>query len=191
MKKEHAEDVARLHRQSIHTSFLASLGNSFLKQLYKAIPTCRSGFGYIWQGPDDKILGFIACAENTGQLYKQALLSRGVLMVLPLFMRIFCFSTLKRIWETLRYPAETAENLPQAEVLSIAVSKQACGKGIGKALMKTAMNEFARRGIKQVKVAVWAGNEAANKFYQHCGFSLACTREHHGLPMNIYVRNSQ
>ena len=98
-----------------------------------------------------------------------------------------CFTIDERSMWVLDVLAETAEDLPQAEVLSIAVSSQARGKGIGKVLMKTAMDEFVRRGIKQVKVAVWAGNEVANKFYQRCGFSLATTREHHGLPMNIYV----
>jgi RimJ/RimL family protein N-acetyltransferase len=42
-------------------------------------------------------------------------------------------------------------------------------------------------GRLQVKVAVWAGNEPANAFYRKCGFELAVQREHHGLPMNVYV----
>jgi len=187
LTEEFADAAAELHRSNIRTGFLSSLGISFLRQLYKAIAVCPSGFGFVWQGENGEIWGFIACAENTGRLYKQVFLHRGLLVVIPLLRFIFRLSVLKRIWETLRYPAETAVNLPQAEVLSIAVSSQARGKGIGKVLMKTAMDEFVRRGIKQVRVAVWAGNEVANKFYQRCGFSLATTREHHGLPMNIYV----
>ena len=187
MSRHHAGVVAMLHRTGIETGFLSSLGLRFLKQLYAAIPSCPAGFGYVWQEPDGRVLGFVACAESTGRLYKQALLRRGILMALPLIRFIFRLSVLKRIWETLRYPSQTAKDLPQAEVMSIMVSEEIRGKGVGKALMKAAMDEFANRRLRQVRVSVGAGNEPANKFYQRCGFSLAMTRKHHGLDMNIYT----
>lgn len=187
LTKRHAHAVAALHQAGIQTGFLSSLGPCFLRQLYAAIGSCPAGFGSIWQEPDGQVLGFVACAESTGRLYKQAFLRRGLLMALPLIRFVFRPSVLKRIWETLRYPAETAEGLPQAEVLSIVVSENARGKGVGKALMEAAMDEFANRRIKRIRVAVWDGNEPANKFYQHCRFSLAMKRKHHGLDMNIYT----
>ena len=187
LTRRHARAVAALHQAGIQTGFLSSLGPLFLRQLYAAIGSCSAGFGYVRKEPDGKVLGFVACAESTGRLYKQAFLRRGLMMALPLIRFVFRPAVLKRIWETLRYPTETAGDLPNAEVLSIVVSEDARGKGVGKALMEAAMDEFANRRIKQIRVAVWDGNESANKFYQHCGFSLATTRKHHGLDMNIYT----
>ena len=187
MTKRHARAVAGLHLTGIQSGFLTSLGPRFLRQLYAAIPSCPAGFGRVWQEPDGQVLGFIACTESTGRLYKQSFLRRGLLMALPLLRYMFRFSMLKRMWETLRYPSETTDDLPAAEVLSIVVSDETRGKGVGKALMKAAMEEFVSRGIKQVRVAVGADNEVANKFYLRCGFELAMTREHHGLNMNIYT----
>ena len=187
MRKDHAAAVAELHRLGISSGFLSSLGPMFLRQLYKAVPSCPAGFGYVWEEPDGHVLGFIACAESTGKLYKQSLLRRGVLMAFPLLRFVTRPSIIKRMYHTWRYPSQVGDDLPSAEVLSIVVSKNVCGKGVGKALMGAALGEFASRKIAEVKVAVGAGNEAGNKFYKKCGFELALTREHHGLPMNIYT----
>jgi ribosomal protein S18 acetylase RimI-like enzyme len=185
--KRHARQAARLHRDGIGTGFLSSLGLAFLRQLYIAIPRCEVGFGYAWEEADGEVLGFVACAESTGRLYKQALRKRGPWMALPLLRYLLRPSILRRMWHTWRYPSQVGDDLPAAEILSIAVSSAARGKGVGKQLMQAALTEFARRGCTHAKVAVWAGNETANAFYQRCGFELALTREHHGLPMNLYT----
>ena len=187
MVPAHAGVVAELHHLGIATGFLSSLGQRFLRQLYIAIPRCRSGFGFVCQEADGQIVGFIACAESVGAVYKQAIFKRGLWMALPILRYLVRPSVVRRVFETLRYPGETGDELPAAEVLSIVVGRQARGKGIGKRLMDAAFDEFRLRGVKQVKVAVGADNDQANAFYQRCGYHLALTRQHHGLPMNIYV----
>lgn len=186
---DHAAACAELHRTGIDSGFLSSLGLGFLKQLYAAIPSCPAGFGFVWQDDTGEILGFVACSEATGRLYKQALLRRGVRMSLPLAKFLVRPSVLKRMWHTWRYPAETEGqgDLPPAEILSIAVSPAARGRGVARSLLAAAFAEFAKRGIGQAKVAVWAENAPANALYQKVGFALVQQREHHGLPMNIYT----
>ena len=187
MTRSHARALAKLHRGGIRTGFLSSLGPAFLRQLYAALPMCRAGFGFVAVDDTAEVVGFVACAESTGTLYKQALKRRGLLMALVLSRFIFRPSKVKRMWQTLRYPATVTEDLPQAEILSIAVADEARGKGIGRALLEAAMNEFKRRGIQDVKAAVGGGLKAANRFYQNCGFTLATTQDFHGLPTNLYV----
>ena len=187
MTTAHAKAAARLHRGRIPTGFLSKLGSLFLRQLYAAIPSSPSGFGFVWQDPSGEVLGFITCAESTGRLYKQSLKRRGLLMALPLVKFVLRPSFIKRMLETLRYPSEVSQELPQAEVLSIAVARHAAGKGVGKALMSAALEGLTRRGIDNVKVACAAANDVANAFYRRCGFELVQTQEHHGLPMNLYV----
>jgi ribosomal protein S18 acetylase RimI-like enzyme len=187
MEKRHASQVAELHRDGIRSGFLSSLGRRFLTSLYKAVPSCPSGFGYVWEDDDGSVLGFVACAESTGGLYRQALLRRGASMMGSVLLHVFSWQFVKKAWETLRYPAKTADGLPPAEVLSIAVREDARGKGIAKALMDRALRELRARQIDQVKVAVGAMLRPVNRLYRACGFGLAVEREHHGLPMNIYV----
>lgn len=186
LEKRHAAAAADLHVRGISTGFLSSLGRAFLKQTYKALPRCPAGFGYVWE-ESGRVLGFIACAESTARLYKQSLLRRGLLMAIPLLRFVCRPSVIKRLWQTLRYPADVGTDVPTAELLSIAVDESARGRGVGQALVAAAVEEFRRRGIDRFKVAVWAGNDTANAFYQRYGFTLALQREHHGLAMNVHV----
>ncbi len=183
----HARAVAELHRTGIQTGFLSSLGPMFLRQLYRALPGCPAGFGYVWVDQAGYVVGFIACAESVGRLYKQALRQRGLLMAIPLLRFMVRPSVIRRMWQTFRYPSSVGADLPQAEVLSVVVDPQGRGKGVAASLMEAALKSFADRGIAEVKVAVDANNHIADRYYRKCGFELAVTREHHGLPMNIYV----
>ncbi len=182
-----AAAVGELHRSAIATSFLASLGRGFSKYLYRGVLSSLSAFGFACRGEDGRVLGYIVCAESTSRVYKESLLRYGLLMAIWLLPRVWRISVIQRLWETLRYPFELGGDLPEAEVLSIAVSPEVHGRGIGTKLMQTALAELRRRGTTRVRVAVWAGNTAAIKFYERCGFELALTRMHHTRPMNIYT----
>jgi ribosomal protein S18 acetylase RimI-like enzyme len=187
MSKRHAPKVAALHMTILNKGFLTRLGEGFLRQLYKAIPACPSGFGYVCEQPDGTVLGFIACAESTGRLYKQSLLRRGLMMIFAALRHIVRPSVIKGVISNLLYPSELGQDVPPAELLSVAVSRDAQGKGVGKALMAAAVEEFRRRSIRRIRVAVWTYNEQAIGYYRRFGFELALQREHHGDPMDVYV----
>ena len=184
--KHHADAAAKLHASGIDTGFLSSLGQGFLRQIYRALPTCPAAFGYVFE-EHGRVLGFIACTESTGGLYRQALKRRFFAMLWALKWHILDPAKVKRMWQTLRYPAEVGRDLPAAELLSIVVSEDARGRGVGKALTAVAAEEFRRRGVDRFKVAVGASSKTANAFYRRVGFQFALQREHHGLPMNVYV----
>jgi len=187
LDRSHARQVADLHAEGISSGFLSSLGRGFLTQLYTAIPRCPSGFGFVALDEQENVQGFIACAESTGALYKQALRRRAFQMAFPILGYLIRPSVIKRLINTLRYPSKVGDQVPPAELLSIVVTPVLRGQGAGKALVAAAGEEFRNRGIDQYKVAVWDQNERANAFYKSCGFEFALQREHHGLGMNVYV----
>ena len=186
LERRDAPRAASLHATCIDPGFLSSLGEAFLRQLYSVVPSCPAGFGFVCEGPDGQVLGFIACAESTGLFIRQAVLRRGVPMALALGWRLLAPSVAKGLLEAWRYPTETAAALPPPGILSVAVSPEARGKGVGRALISAALAEFRRRGIHEVKVAV-GSQGMSNGFYVRCGFRLADTRELHGRPVNMYV----
>lgn len=186
MATDHVAQVAALHQTGIHTGFLSSLGPRFLKQLYKAIPAASSGFVFVGVRGQD-VLGFVACTELLGGLYKQALKKRGLAMGLALVPRAFRPSVFKRIIETLFYPSKIADDFPKAEVLSIVVDESMRGKKLASQLIARAVAEFRSRGIRKVKVLVWDQNLAAKRFYEKCGFLLAGHCPHHEEVLDVYV----
>lgn len=182
-----AAAVAILHRLAINTGFLSGLGQRFAERMYGAILSCPLTFGLGLKDEAGQIIGFIICTTNIKQAYRFSILHHGLSMAIPLLHYMCRLSVLRRLWETFRYPSTVGTTLPKAEVLSIAISPTTRGKGAGQILMEAALREFHGRGTKHVKVAVSADNQGANRFYAHCGFGLALTRLHHGLPMNIYT----
>jgi ribosomal protein S18 acetylase RimI-like enzyme len=187
LSKGDAVAAAALHQSMIPTSFLSSLGMTFSRRLYASLLASPHAFGYACKQPDGRMLGFIACTESTSRVYRSSLGRHGIWLAISLLPQLWRISVIRRCWETLRYPKEIGQDLPEAEVLCVAVSREAQGHGIGKQLMQAALDEFQRRGTREVKVAVGASNRTANQYYQHCGFDLAVTRLHHDRPMNIYT----
>ncbi len=61
----------------------------------------------------------------------------------------------------------------KAEIVSIAVERRQRGSGIGAALIRQALRELARRGVRKTELMVRADNRAAIRFYQRLGFRRA------------------
>jgi hypothetical protein len=186
MAVQDAAAVASLHEARI-TSFLSTLGGGFLKQLYAAIARSPSAFGFVWERADGAVLGFIACSENTGRLYKEALLRGGVRMAGAMIRFVLRPAFVKRMIETLRYPTRVGAEVPPAEILSMAVSPEAGEGCISLSLTRQALAEFKRRGVDAVKAGVGPAHPSMNRFYQMLGFEHVSTCAQHGAPMNILV----
>jgi ribosomal protein S18 acetylase RimI-like enzyme len=56
-----------------------------------------------------------------------------------------------------------------AELLSLAVAPNTRGQGLGTALMDAVDAELDRRGVRDLEVAVMAGNDRALRFYERRG----------------------
>ena len=187
INKTHAEQVARLHLQGIKAGFISSLGLEFLTELYEGIVASTYAFGFVVE-QNAEVLGFAVFATNVKNLYNSVLLRKGLRLAFILLRRMFCFSRIKRAFETLLYPNRMQKmSLPRAELLAVAVAAEAQGRNLGTNLVQKGLAECRRRGIKKVKVMVGAENKPANKLYVKCGFKLLRQITNHGRISNIYV----
>jgi len=180
-----SEKVAKIHIESIDAGFISSLGLRFVKALYKRICLSKKGFVYV---ADDKgdIKGFIAGTEDVNKMYKEVLLRGGFLFVIILIRKVFSLSALKRIFQTLFYPAKVEKEFCKAEILSVGVKGDARGKGVGSMLMESALNEFRKRDVAMIKALTHDINAASNHYYQKQGYQLKGTVKHHENTLNIY-----
>ena len=169
-----ARAAATLHASQIAEGFLSSLGVPFLSLLYRRVVRWPRSFLLVASSEHDEtdVVGVLGAAEDTGALYKTFLVHDGVRATARNAPRLL--RSIGRIVETLRYPAQTEDDeLPEAEILSVAVAAHAHGRGIGRALLDAAVAEFASRGIDRVKVVTTAGNEPARRLYASAGFEIA------------------
>ncbi len=192
MNVENAEDidiehVALLHREYIETGFLSSLGLPFLILLYRSMSNSDNAFCIVVRD-NNKIIGFSSGAISVGAFYKDFLRRNFVKASLVLFPRVFNIQFVKRIYETLIYPARKEQSLPKAELLSIVVGEKYRGKGIAQKLFKKAEEEFRSRDIKQFKVVVGSKLVAACKFYEKMGGVFSADVEvHKGEKSRVYT----
>jgi len=69
------------------------------------------------------------------------------------------------------------ENYPDlGEIISIYFLPDYMGKGYGKQLLKTVLDELKKQGFAEVFLWVFEENSRARQFYEGCGFS--CTDEY-------------
>ncbi|WP_169853315.1 GNAT family N-acetyltransferase [Anaerohalosphaera lusitana] len=183
----HASQVADLHIQGISTGFISSLGPRFVTALYEAIAQSPASFGIV-AVEDDTVLGFVTFTTDVKALYKILLRKHGLKFAVLLAGKMLSPSRLKKIFETLFYPAKAeTRDLPSAELLSVVVSPQARGKGLARKLIEEGLSQCRQRQIEKVKVLVADHNKPANKLYQTCGFEYATSVDSHGTKSNIYV----
>ena len=178
LSAEHVSEVARLHMTGISEGFLSSLGEKFLCCLYGAAAESEMSFGYV-AVDKGKVLGFVSCAESTGGLYKAILkkyLHKLLWACLPAMLKP---RNIKHALETLFYPARVEGDLPSAELLSIVVSQEARGLGLGRKLVEACSDEFRRRGIGSFKAMVFE-KFPSNSFYQRVGFKSVGKYCQHG-----------
>jgi len=180
-----APAVAALHAERIAEGFLVTLGPRFLTRLYRRIALSPVA-ALVVADTGDRIVGFAAVATSTRRLYGEFLSRDAVpagLAAAPAVLR-----APRRVWETLRYGGAGDDDLPAAEVLSIAVAADAGGRGIGGALLASALDELTAAGAPAARVVTAVGNNAALAMYERAGFRRRTRTEvHAGVPQEVLV----
>lgn len=172
-----ATALAGLHTE-IETGFLPTLGRPFLRRLYTALITWDEAD--VWVADDGAgPLGFVASVESTGRFYKHFLKRHAIGAGFTILMRLIRPSVAKRIWETFRHGTGDGEAFAEAELFSIATSKESRGRGLGGKLLRAAVDGYRDRGLDAVQVVVGAENEASLAAHRSVGFADVATIEVH------------
>jgi ribosomal protein S18 acetylase RimI-like enzyme len=187
LQAAHAGQVAALHIQCISTGFISSMGIDFVTSLYDAIVKSKSSLGVV-AVRNEKVIGFVAFTTNLNKLYKSIIRRKGLKFALLLAGNVLSLRRIKKIFETLFYPARIKKmNLPPAELLSIAVAPEERRKGLAGQLIEKGLRLYRKTGVDKVKVLIGADNKAGNKLYLKTGFELIGQIVNHGVLSNIYV----
>lgn len=180
-QKKYAKEIARIHKQEIVGGFLSSLPLSFLEKVYICI--IENDFCVVAKERGE-VLGFIAGTIDIKKLYKyffRKYFFVSLIMLLPKILNI------KKIFETLFYPKKES-NLPEAELLTIAIKKEFKGQGVAGKILEIFILEMRKRNIKEFKVLVGSELNNAIKFYEKSGFKfMKETSVHNNEKSLIYI----
>ena len=177
-KKSKASDcdqIAKIHMECFSNFFLTSLGYSFLKTYYRSCTNSKDAISICAVNKDDnKLLGFaVGCLNSKGfnkRLILSNLLKYSYRSVILLFTKPIA---LIRLFNNLEKKNNKNDRGNYAELLSIGVSPDHEGLGIGKKLLSEFENQIAAKGINIMTLTTDADfNDSVLKFYKKSGYSV-------------------
>jgi glycosyltransferase involved in cell wall biosynthesis/ribosomal protein S18 acetylase RimI-like enzyme len=187
-RAEDATSLARLHRESLPGSFLPTLGDRFLRRMYRALADDRGAVALVAE-QDGDVLGF-ATGVVSGRGFSWRFYRRHAIPALPtLLPRLVHTDVSRRVLESARHAARPDRpTLPDPELVSIAVAAEARGRGIGRSLAGEVVSGLEDLGASEVKVVVGADNAPGNDLYARMGFRYRTRIAlHDGAPSNVWV----
>lgn len=179
--------VAELHAWAIGQGFLSELGPRFLTLLYEALDQSAASV-LIVEVEGQRVRGFVSGGTGLGPIY-WTLLRRFPALFFALWPVIFSFRKLKRIAEVLLHTrSASTDQLPAAELYSIAVAPEFRGTGVAERLYTKLRYEFKARGISEFKIVVGDTLVPAQTFYRRMGAVPVTTVEvHEGFSSTVFV----
>ena len=181
-----APALARIHRQALPNAFLTSLGDRFLRRLYRALAADPEAVALVAEDGAG-VVGFATGVPSVRRFYRRFLLRHGIPAAVAVAPRLARPSVVRKLRETTAYP-QRSEGMPDAELLSIAVAPGRTSRGVGRALAQATISALAEHGATEIKVVVGADNEGANRFYSQVGFRpLGDIAVHDGATSNVWV----
>jgi len=166
--------LAEIHMAAFKGFFLTSLGKSFMNAYYKA--TLQSNESIAVCAVDEKknIVGFSFGSTHSKGFHKRILKQNPVLFLLQGIIILFTKpKALFRLANNLDKNANTADDGNYAELLSIAVTPEAKGTGIGKEIIKKFEEEAIHKGCRRIALTTdYYNNGDVVEFYRRTGYRV-------------------
>ena len=181
------QEAAALRFAEHNTGFLSSMSLEFHAEILKG--TCKSkwGFGLVCVGENEKIIGMLYAATNLKKYYRSILLRKWPMLAWRASLTLIKRPMLIRgVVQYFFYPARTSSDSVEAEWLTMVVDRNYRGKGIAKALTKSLIEEYKKRGTKKFRSTVAANNIISCRLHEKYGFKLTDSFELCGNQINVY-----
>jgi ribosomal protein S18 acetylase RimI-like enzyme len=163
-----APSSAALHASQISQGFLSLLGPGFLRRLYRRIGRWPESFLLV-AGDEGAVVGFVAGSTNVAGLYRSFLLHDGIPAALGAAGALL--AGWRRALDTLGHARSDGAGAGRGpELLAIAVDPAWQGRGIGRQLVASFLDEVDARGGDAAHVVVGADNRSAVSLYEGAGF---------------------
>lgn len=170
--------IAKLHQLALPYGFLATVPVGLLALIYRGLDSSPGSFIIAATKSEGKIVGFISGSLSLRQALKTITLSRPTTLVSRMLPILASPRKLGKLAELFFYslsPKRVAGELdsdvavPDFELLSLAVSTDCQGQGIGNLLYAEFIEELKRREIHAFKIIVGQELSNAHIFYNKMG----------------------
>lgn len=144
LRGEDVKTVSEMHFREINNSFLCSLGQEFLCELYEGILNSENVSSYVFE-ENSNVAGFVSGTVDYPLFFRSILTSKWRKLLPILVKRITLRpKVLLHSIETIFY-SKKADVSAEAEVLSIVVRREHRGKKVGSRLFDHLLSELAKK----------------------------------------------
>ena len=183
--------VAYLHKAAMGNSLWATLGDRFLRNIYRGMLKSHLFLGFVYE-QNGQIEGFIAGSEDLPKLMNQVARSTGHRLFLSALMGLTNRKTLRKLLSTAQYFQASSKELGQeikAESMFCSFTPQTRGKRISGHINKVLFETLLARGHQYIKITTETDNVGANRQLKSWGFQNQGTFHFYGKEMVCYTLN--
>ena len=183
------DQAVQIQLKEIDQGFLSSLGDKPLRLIFHHIVDSRYGIMVLAKdNASNRVVGYALGTLSSGKLYKDFIFKKLPYALIYFLPKLLSFHRMKKALETLIYPAKQQSNLPNAELLDLAVDSTHQGKGVAEDLFRHLEKEFNKRDISTFQIPTGASLKGAHKFYEKMGAQKSSSFQlHSGEETLIYV----
>ena len=191
MHKEDIPRVAHLHKAAMGNSLWGTLGERFLRNIYRGMLSSPLFLGFVYE-QNGQIEGFIAGSEDLPAMMKSVALSSGHRLLISAVLGITNKDTLTKLLRTAQYFRASTEELGQdikAESMFCSFTPQTRGKKISGHINKVLFETLLARGHQHIKITTETDNVGANRQLKSWGFQDQGHFHFYGKEMICYTLN--
>ena len=174
-KVSDSNKIAKIHLKSFPNFFLATLGYSFLKTYYRSCAKSKEAISICAiDNETKKIVGFAVGCLNSKGFNKRLIYSNlGAYFYQTLILLFTKPLALIRLFKNLAKNNDKDDKGNYAELLSIGVSPDHNGLGIGQELLVEFENKITEKVINTITLTTDAdSNDSVLRFYKKSGYTV-------------------
>ena len=167
--------IAKIHLESFPNFFLTTLGYSFLKTYYKSCSKSKEAISICAiDNETKKILGFaVGCLNSKGFNKKLIFSNLGAYFYQTLILLFTKPVALIRLFKNLGKGNVLSDKGNNAELLSIGVTPDQSGLGIGQNLLTKFEIQVREKGVNIITLTTDEdSNDSVLKFYKKTGYTV-------------------
>jgi GNAT superfamily N-acetyltransferase len=190
--KNHWRDISELLSSSIPNALVSNLGPNFGALYYENIAKHHLSCSYAALDKTGRLAGIILGTLDSTK-GKQLNFSLKVRLLLAANLRIFSPSVFRWLLMGLHFegvPKLNAKNLPEAELLIVAVHENFRGRHLVRKLINKLEEFFKENNIEEpYLIRTEKSNQVANRIYEKLGAKYIKTYYYHGKLMNLWQKH--
>jgi ribosomal protein S18 acetylase RimI-like enzyme len=170
-----SDQIAKIHLKSFPNFFLTTLGYSFLKTYYKSCSKSKEAISICAiDNETKKIVGFaVGCLNSKGFNKKLIYSNLGAYFYQTLILLCTKPLALIRLFKNLGKGNVLSDKGNYAELLSIGMSPDQSGLGIGQNLLAKFENKVREKGVNTITLTTDVdSNDNVLKFYKKSGYKV-------------------